>query len=299
MTIKIILNPFSNRWNAQKRWAIAEAALKELNVAYDLSISEHKDHLPELTRQAIADGYTTIIAAGGDGTIGAIVNAMAHAVPMDKIPTLGVIPLGTANDFAYAFGLPFDLAASVKVLKDGKTKPIDLGQANDIYFANNSALGLEPYVTVIQNKIMWIKGIARYLVAAVMAIMDRPRWDVEMEWDGGSYTGPTSLVYVGNGPRSGGIFYMGPHAKLDDGKLTIVYGYRANRRGMFALLPKTMNPDKGSYVETEGMFEFDTSWLKVKLLNPSPAHTDGELFSFAATEVEYKIHPGKLNLIIP
>lgn len=299
MAIKIILNPYSNRWNAQKRWAIAEAALRNRKIDFDLSISQHQGHIPELTRQALADGFTTIVAAGGDGTIGEIVNAMAHSQPLAEMPTLGVIPLGTANDFWYALDAPFDLAEAVDVLQKGKVREIDLGQANDIYFANNSALGLEPYVTVIQSKIGWIKGIARYLVAAVMAILDKPRWDAVMEWDGGSYTGPTSLVYVGNGPRSGGIFYMGPHAKVDDGKLTIVYGYRDSRRGMFALLPKTMNVDKGSYVETKGMTEFHTSWLTVKLKNPSPAHTDGELFSLAATEVNYRIHPGSLKVIAP
>ena len=176
---------------------------------------------------------------------------------------------------------------------------MDMGKANDIYFANNSALGLEPYVTVIQSKITWIKGIGRYLVSAVRAIMDRPTWNAHLEWDGGSFDGPISLIYAGNGPRSGGVFFMGPHADPFDGKLTIVFGYRATRRGMFALLPKTMKPDAGSYVESEGMREFPVSWLKVHLENPSPAHTDGEIFSTAITDLEYHILPGRLQMLLP
>ncbi len=295
----VILNPYSNRWNAQKRWVEAEAALQACGVEFELKVSQHPTHIAELTQQAVAEGYELIVAAGGDGTIGAVVNAMAHACQPGKMPALGVMPLGTANDFAYGLGLPFGLSDAAAVLAAGKLRAIDLGQANDLYFANNSALGLEPYVTVIQSKITWIKGILRYLVAAVMAIMDRPRWDAEMEWEGGSYKGPISLVYVGNGPRSGGVFYMGPHAKLDDGKLTMVYGYRANRRGMFALLPKTMKPAEGSYVESEGMYEIDTAWLRVKLADPSPAHTDGELFDLQARQVEYRLHAGALRVVAP
>ena len=92
---------------------------------------------------------------------------------------------------------------------------------------------------------------------------------------------------------------MGPHADVFDGKLTIVYGYRANRRGMFALLPKTMKPESGSYVESKGIHELPVSWLKVRLDNPSPAHTDGELFSTAISDLEYRIFPGRLPVLVP
>ena len=300
MTAKVILNPYSNRWNARKRWPEAEASLRSAGVDFDLAISDGPGHMAELTRQALRDGFSPLICAGGDGTIGEIVNAMSHASGIDApLTPLGILPMGTANDLAYALKIPFDLAEAARVIAAGKIRPMDLGKANDIYFANNSALGLEPYVSVIQAKITWIQGISRYLVAAVRGIMDRPRWDAHLEWEGGSYDGPISLVYIGNGPRSGGVFFMGPHASPFDGKLTIVYGFRSTRRGMFALLPKTMKPDAGSYVESEGMHEFPVSWLKVHLNNPSPAHTDGELFSTGITDVDYRIYPGLLRILLP
>ncbi len=300
MTAKVILNPYSNRWNAKKRWPAAEIALRAAGVDFDLAISERPGHISELTRQALQSGFSPIIAAGGDGTIGEVVNAMGHALAdQDALIPLGIIPLGTANDLAYALKIPFDLTEAARVIGAGKIRPMDMGKANDIYFANNSALGLEPYVSVIQNKITWIKGIGRYLVAAVLAIMDKPTWAAHLEWDGGKYDGPISLIYIGNGPRSGGVFFMGPHADPFDGKLTIVYGHRATRRGMFALLPKTMKTDQGSYVESEGMTEFPVSWLKVHLDNPSPAHTDGEIFSTGITDLEYRILPNRLQVLLP
>jgi diacylglycerol kinase (ATP) len=300
MTAKVILNPYSNRWNAQKRWGEAEAALHAAGVDFELAVSEKPGHITQLAKQAIMDGFSPLIAAGGDGTIGEIVNAMGHAAAGGApLPSLGIVPLGTANDLAYGLKIPFGLDEAARVIAAGKIGSVDLGQANDIFFANNSAVCIEPYVTVIQNRITWIKGILRYLVAAVLAIMDRPTWGAHLEWDGGRFDGPVSLVYIGNGPRSGGVFYMGPHADLYDGKLTIVTAYRATRRGMFALLPKAMKVDVGSYVESEGVREFNVSWLKVHLDNPSPAHTDGEIFSSGITDIEYRIFPGRLPILVP
>lgn len=300
MTAKVILNPYSNRWNSLKRRGEAEEALHAAKVDYELVVSEGPGHIGSLAIEALQAGYSPLIAAGGDGTVGEIVNALAHATS-DSAPLtpLGILPMGTANDLAFALKIPFDLGAAARVIAQGNVRSMDMGRANDTYFANNSALGLEPYVTVIQSKNTWIKGVTRYLVSAVQAIMDRPTWTARMEWDGGNYKGPISLVYVGNGPRSGGVFYMGPHADPFDGKLTIVYGYRPTRLGMFALLPKTMKPGAGSYVESEGMHEFPVTWLKVHLENPSPAHTDGELFHDFATEFEYRVYPGRLQILLP
>jgi diacylglycerol kinase (ATP) len=300
MTAKVILNPYSNRWNAQKRWPEAESALRAAGVDFELAVSEGPGHIARLAEQAVMDGFSTLLAAGGDGTVGEIVNALAHAAA-DGAPLvpIGIMPLGTANDLAYALKIPFNLDEAARVIAVGKIGRMDLGKVNDLYFANNSALGLEPYVTIIQSRIGWIRGMARYLIAAMRAILDKPAWSAHLEWDGGTFEGPISLVYIGNGPRSGGVFYMGPHADPFDGKLTIVFGYRATRRGMFALLPRAMKPGAGSYVESEGMREFTASWLKVHFDNPSPAHTDGEVFSTAITDLEYRIFPGRIQVYLP
>ncbi len=300
MTAKVILNPYSNRWNAQKRWSSAEAALRAAGVDFELVVSDGPGHIKELARQAVAEGFSPIIAAGGDGTIGETVNGMVQACGNDRpLPPLGILPLGTANDFAYALHIPLDLNSAATVIAAGKIQNADMGKVNDVYFANNSGICIEPYVTVIQQKIGWIKGIARYLVAAVFAILDKPTWNAHVEWDAGSFDGPISLIYIGNGPRSGGVFFMAPHAELFDGKFTVVLAYRSTRLGMFTMMPKIMRAAEGSYVESAGVQEFTTSWIKIHLVNPSPAHTDGELFSTAITDLEYNIFPGRLPILLP
>ncbi len=300
MTAKLILNPYANRWNAGKRQLLAEQALHNAGIEYEMVCTQRPGHMAELAEQAARQGFSPIIIAGGDGSLGEAINGLARTVSDgEPLPVLGILPMGTANDLAYALKIPFDLNQAARIIATGHVRPMDLGQANDLYFINNSALGLEPYISVIQARIGWIKGMARYLVAAILGILDRPAWYGRIEWDGGSFDGPLSLVYVGNGPRSGGVFYMAPHADPFDGKLTLVYGYRSSRRAMLALLPKTMKPMQGSYVESPGIREIHVSWLKIHLENPTPAHTDGEVFTNGIQDIEYRIQPGRIRILLP
>lgn len=300
MTAKVILNPYSNRWNSQKRWPQAEAALKAAGVDFELVVSERKGHLVELAEGAVRDGFSPIIAAGGDGSIGDVANGLARAAKSEDeaLGPLGIMPLGSANDLVYSLGLPVDLNAAAKVIAAGKTKAMDLGKVNDKYFVNNSGAGLEPYTTTKHERIHWIKGMARYLVAAVWAIMDKPEWRGKIVWDDDSYEGLLSLVSVGNGRRTGG-FFMTPHADPFDGKLTLAFGYRGTRLGLLTALPKAFNEGEGSYVELEGMYEVHATRISIHLDKPSPAHTDGELFPEWIKDFEYEIFPKRLNMILP
>jgi diacylglycerol kinase (ATP) len=300
MTAKVILNPYSNRWNSQKRWPAAESALKAVGVDFDLAISQKKGEIAGLAEQAVREKFSPIIVAGGDGSIGDAANGMMQATASmggSAVP-LGIMPMGSANDLVYTLGLPTDLKEAAKVIAAGKTRAMDLGRLNGHYFVNNSAACLEPYVTVKHEKIHWIKGAARYLVAAVQAIMDKPEWNGNVEWDGERFSGKLSLISVGNGRRTGG-FFMTPHASPFDGKLTLAFGYRGTRLGLFLALPSAFNEDKGNYVELEGMQEVDATRISFHLDKPSPAHTDGELLPTWIQDFEYEILPQSLNIIIP
>ncbi|MGB8984987.1 MAG: diacylglycerol kinase family protein [Anaerolineales bacterium] len=300
MTAKVILNPYSNRWNSEKRWPEAESALKTAGVDFDVVVSQRKGQIVELAEQAVRQKFSPIIVAGGDGSIGDAANGLMRAAGSGQgaLPPLGILPTGSANDLVYALGLPTDLAEAARVIAAGKTRAVDLGRLNDHYFVNNSAAGLEPYVTIKHEKIHWIKGMARYMVAAVQAILDKLEWQGTIQWDGGEYTGKFSLITVGNGRRTGG-FFMTPHADPFDGKLTLAYGYRSTRLGLFLALPRAFNEDKGSYVEMEGMREVQVTRVSIHLDKPSPAHTDGELLPEWIRDFEYEILPQRLNILMP
>ena len=301
MTARIILNPYSGRYTGRRRWPDAQAALAAAGFAYELARTERPGHARALARDAARAGYSPIVAAGGDGTVSEVVNGLADAAGQDARPLgpIGILPVGTANDIVDTLGIPRDLAAAAQVLAHGRTRLMDLGEVNGRLFVNNSAIGLEPFVTLIQQRIRRIQGPPRYLLAALRGIVARPRWNMRLEWDSGAYDGPVTLVAVGNGPRSGGLFYMAPHADPFDGRLTFVYGFRSSRLQLLRLLPRTLRPSAGSYVELDGISEVHATWLRVRIDPPAPAHADGEVFAPAIRALEYQILPARLHVLVP
>jgi diacylglycerol kinase family enzyme len=144
-----------------------------------------------------------------------------------------------------------------------------------------------------------VRGIVRYLLATLIGVMRNPHWTITLEWEDGEYQGPASLVTVGNNPLTGGLFYMTPHATPFDGLLTFTYGYLASRLQILAVLPKTMKPAAGSYVEHPAIREYNTTWLRIHADPSTPLHTDGEIQSESVTDLDYRIHPQYFPILFP
>lgn len=296
MTAMVILNPYSARWKAQKRKPELEAALKVAGIAYELVETQGPGDGVTQAEAAARQGYSPIVAAGGDGAIGEVVNGLYRARPEGTLGPLGLMPLGTANDLVHNLGLPLDLVEAARAIAGGKTRRIDLGKANEWLFDNNSAVGLEPVVSVYNIQMVWLRGVVRYLVAALRAIGDRPRWSMRLEWDGGGYEGPATLVSVGNCPVTGGLFRMAPAADPADGKLTFVYGYAPTRRRMLGLLPRTIS---GDFVNDPAIHQHHTTRLKIEMTPTSPFQVDGEVRSRSISQVTYEVLPARLDLFVP
>lgn len=298
MTAKVILNPYAGRWLARQRWAEAEAALKAAKLDYEFVETNGPGHGISLAAEAVRQGYDPIISAGGDGSISEVINGILQASEPGKTPAFGVIPLGTANDLIDNLLLPKDLMAAAQVIAAGNIKLMDICKVNERYFDNNAAIGLEPYITLIQQRIKRLKGTLRYVVAALLGIKDNPQWTMNLTWEGGEYQGPVTLVTVGNSPRTGGVFYMTPHANPFDGKLTFVHAFMPTRSAILRLLPRTMKPLEGNYVEHPAVHEISTTWLKVQSIQPTPAHADGEIFSTEMHELAYSVIPERLPILL-
>ena len=296
MTAKVILNPYSGRWKARGMRPEAEEALQGADVEYEMVESEAPGECLPLAEAAARQGFSPIIAAGGDGTIGEVVNGMRRARPDGVLGPLGILPLGTANDLVHNLGLPLDLEGAASAIAGGNTRRIDLGMANEWVFANNSAVGLEPVVTLHNIRMVRLQGVLRYLVAALRAIMDRPEWEMRLEWDDGEYQGPVSLVSVGNCPVTGGLFRMAPAADPTDGKLTFVYGHAPSRLKMLSLLPRTIS---GGYVNDPAMHQHHATRLRIEIPATTPIQVDGELRHEALSQVTYQALPAQLDILAP
>lgn len=299
MRAKIILNPYANRWQAGKQQPEAEAALNKAGVEFEIVVSEYPGHGIELAAQAFKDGFDPIIAAGGDSTYNEIINGMILAAGNDPINTrYGILPMGTANDLADNLGIPKNLEEAAEVIAKGYTRRIDVCQMNERYFLNNSGVGLETAISVQQTQMKRTKGIVRYLLATVITIMRNPQWHMQLTWDFGQHEGHTTLVSIGNNPRTGGIFYTVPNADPFDGKLSFVYGSIQKRLDILKVLPKTMKPAEGNYIEHPAVHEIHSTWLRIHTEPSTPIHTDGEVVEDAINDIEYHIHPGRVPMLL-
>lgn len=307
MPAKVILNPYAGRWTAAQRKSELEKVLYENGVDYELVLTERPNHGTELAAQAVREGFYPIIAAGGDGSISEVVNGMANLYlegESKELPPLGILPLGSANDLVVNLGLPTDLNAAAKLISIGKVRMLDLGSVSDRstqrqrIFDNNSAIGLEPSITLIQAKMKKLRGVLRYIIATLIGVAQNPQWKMHIEWDTGEYYGPITLVTVGIHPLTGGVFYVTPHADPYDGLLTFVYGYMPTRLQILRLLPRTMKPAKGNYVEHPDIHEINSKWLYIRSDTPTPLHADGEIQSEGIQEIDYKSLPALLPLMI-
>lgn len=296
MTIKVILNPYANRWGAQRRLSQVKRTLSEAGLVYDLHVTTQRKEATEVA-QAAAHHYSAVIAAGGDGTVNEVVNGLIAAASPDQ-PTVpfGVLPIGTGNDFNDMSGLPRQLAQCVAVISGGKTRQVDAGQVNEHYFDNNCAVAMEPMVTIENNKITRLSGNLRYIVALVRALLKLKAWHMQIEWDGGSYDGPTYLLSVCNSPRTGGLFYMSPPARMDDGLFDFIFLPEVPKTTVLALLPRLFS---GSHIHHPKVLHGRTRRIHLSSSPGTPIHADGEVITDAAATVTYTILPGKITLLVP
>ncbi|MEP6764602.1 MAG: diacylglycerol kinase family protein [Gemmatimonadaceae bacterium] len=149
----------------------------------------------KLVKDALDDEITTIVAAGGDGTVNAVASIL-----VDTPNTLGVVPLGTLNHFAKDLGIPDDIEGALAVLAIGNIARIDVGKVNDRYFVNNSGLGLYPEM-VFNREEQQRHGVSKWSAALVESVRAFKRYrmlKIEIEMDGTRLKRKTPAVFIGN-----------------------------------------------------------------------------------------------------
>jgi diacylglycerol kinase (ATP) len=293
--VKVILNPCGGNLPGQTKVARVEQALRQVGLPYHLEVTSQPGHGIELAQQAAFEGWPIIAAAGGDGTVNEVVNGLMQAADKAEAGIMGIIPLGTGNDLAEILCLPGDIISACQRLAAGKTRLIDVGQVNGHYFVNNSAVGLEPMVTLAHERLRQIKGKPRYILAALQTILAAKSWLMRLAWNNSLYDGPITLVSVGNSRRTGGSFYMTPQAELDDGLLDFIYAGRLSRWALLRLLPQTF---KGTHIHHPQVVYLKTTALSITSSPPTPIQADGEIIAENATEITYQVIPSKLRVIV-
>lgn len=227
--IKVIYNPKAGKkrqlFDLSKKPTIYD--LKKLFAKYqleaDFQSTRYAGQATKIANEAIKRGYEIIVAAGGDGTVSEVANALVN-----RNATLGILPLGTFMNIARMLGIPLDLEKAVMILKINRVRKIDVGEitemngekiTNTFYYLENAGFGLE--AEVYYWSLEAEAGHLSSLWDMANGIISYEPTKVSVEIDGRKIATEPTMVSISNGPYTGAAFYWSPTAKLNDHRLTV------------------------------------------------------------------------------
>lgn len=299
--IKLILNPIADGGQALRMVNDLRPIVAEHGGA-DWSETAYRTHAVELAKQAAIEGYDLVIALGGDGTIHEVINGLMQA-PGEKRPALGIVPIGSGNDFAYALGIPTDAGRAMRQALNGEASAVDLGLLVDEhgrkeYFGNTLGIGFDTIVNLRLHQLPLLRGVLMYFAAVIRTILlNHNPVKMQVEIDGEKLEQENLMVVICNGPREGGGFMLAPDAKLDDGVLNYTIVRKVSRAMMFRLLPEVMKGTHGKFPQVK------VGACKKFLITsdrPLYIHTDGEIFSGFGSNLKriaVEILPNALRIV--
>ncbi|NTW11915.1 MAG: diacylglycerol kinase family lipid kinase [Anaerolineales bacterium] len=297
--IKVILNPMADMGNA---WRAARdlRSITEQHGGIDWSGTVYPGHAIDLAKQA--EGYDMVIAMGGDGTVHEVMNGLMQ-IPEDRRPILGVVPVGSGNDFGHGIGASTSPAEALNRAINGESSTVDLGLMTDghgrrEYFDNTLGIGFGAMVTIRSHQLPLLRGFLMYLTSVIQTIiLDHNPISMQIEMDGKKMEESIIYLILCNGRREGGGFLIAPDAKIDDGLLDYAMITNVSRLKMFRILPEVMKGTHGRFKEvTLGKCKKFTLTAD----RPLYIHADGEIFSGPGTDirqVNFEILPGALKLV--
>ncbi|HEX5808879.1 MAG TPA: diacylglycerol kinase family protein [Anaerolineales bacterium] len=299
--IKIILNPMADMGNA---WRVARdlRSITEQHGGVDWSGTVYPGHAIDLAQQAGEQGYDLVIAMGGDGTIHEVVNGLMK-IPEEKRPVLGVVPVGSGNDFAHGINASKNPTEALTHAIAGNASTVDLCQMTDEhgrteYFDNTLGIGFGAMVTIRSHRIPLIRGFLMYLTSVIQTIaLDHNPIHMQIETDQEKWEQKVIYLVLCNGPREGGGFLIAPEAKIDDGILHYAMITDVSRAMMFRIVPEVM---KGTHGRFKQVRMGTCRRFALTANRPLYIHADGEILSGPGTDlrkVSFEILPNALKVV--
>jgi len=281
----IILNPAARSERA-RRW---REKVESITGGATVCATSCCGEAETIARRAAVEGFKTIVAAGGDGTINEVVNGIAG---MDA--ALGLLPMGTMNVFALELGIPAnDLDLCWKIIQRQKSRLIDMPRANTKHFVQLAGVGLDAQV-VKETSLAFKRsfGPLSYLVSAAQIAARKPPV-LEIE-SANAVTKTGSFVLVGNGRLYGGPFPFFKNAVIDDGLLDVVV---FKQLGYLEIIKYMQNVIFSSKIRLPEVEYFQTERFRVRSAEDVPVEIDGELIG--QCPVEFQIERRKLRVLVP
>jgi len=302
--IKVIVNPVSGKkggitTNAAGMGEV-RTVLEANNIQADIVETEYPEHATQLAEEAVSEGYDVVIACGGDGTISEVATAL-----IGKKTTLGILPVGSANNVARMMHVPFALEEAARLLRLGEIRSIDVGRCNGQYFLETAGVGLDAALFPILNQVD--KGeYIRLWEAARTLFRYRPH-RVTLVLDKKIVRARALVVLVANGPYWGYSVPLAPDAKVDDGEFDVVVFRNFSKTDFIRhLMAALLNRDgveepgsqhgRGRRTHHPKLQTYRARQVRVLARGrPLPVHADAQ--SRGYTPVSIEIVPGVLRVI--
>ncbi len=293
-----IVNPKSGNGNVAKTIPLIRQHFDEEDIPFEIYLTKKANDATAVAREMSAK-FPVLVAVGGDGTINEVVNGMGSS------SILGVLPMGSGNDFSKMLQLPRGVKDILQVIASQKIKLIDLGHITAInsrsekiekYFANSVGIGLDAKVAYEASKLPMLRGLAKYIVSAMKSIFSYSPSTAHVSFGLRESHGKHLLIAVGNGKSAGGGFYLTPDAILDDGLLDICLAKDISSLEALKIFPFVLKGKHGRFAKIE--FGRTTS-LSVKGEDDLPVHVDGEVIGLDQREILIDMKPRALSVIVP
>jgi YegS/Rv2252/BmrU family lipid kinase len=287
MKTVIIVNPVSGRGKALKLLPKVIEYCEAENIEFKISTTASSGDATRLARLARLDRFDRVIVLGGDGTINEAGQALAGS---DII--LGVLPAGSGNDLFKLLTKSGKLDEALDVAFRGNGHNIDIGLVNGRMFFNAVGIGFDAEVAAEATKSA-ISGVFIYLAAVFKVWRKFIPYQVDIELDQVKFSQNATLICVGNGRNTGGVFRLTPQASLDDGLFDTCIIQGVPKFKIFSYLPRAI---KGTHVRLEGVRIYRSRKVLVKSATPLPVHIDGEVVGEATEKLEITLEPRKLKV---
>lgn len=320
----IILNPRAGRGLAGQQQPTIEQAMQAAGLSFDLWQTSGPGSARHLAHAACQQGYQHIVAVGGDGSIsdvahGLLATGLATGQPAADLPTLGIIPIGTGNDFVRSLPgfVPNDIPGAIARLARGQTRCIDAGRITVLepsppaaeaplprFLINNLALGIEAPTAWYANQFTWARGFAAYLFGALLALLRHTPAPIHIRYQTGTQSTftewhewhePFLVVSVTNGTTQGGGFRLTPAAQLDDGLLDMCVVEPLRLDQSLRYLPRAL---KGTHGTMQQVRLAQVRTVEVAYSQPTLVIADGEVIGHDVRRLRVDVLPGALRLLV-
>jgi diacylglycerol kinase family enzyme len=287
--IIVLLNAHARGGQAHRMEATITAAFEQAGAPVIIRRARRK--LPQAVQEALHEGYTTIVAAGGDGTIRTVAAAVAR-----RGATLGVIPIGTFNHFAKALSIPRTIPEAVAVIVAGHRREVDYGTVNGRFFINSAAMGIHPLF--VRRRLAYERHIGKWLaipVALIQAFRRFGTWRVTLELPDGHHQLVTPFIFIGNNDYQVEQLGLPSRRFIDDGQLFIYSLECHTRRHLLWLFMRSL---LGGLHSEKYFHSFSAKHCRIVAKGPVHITLDGELVQLK-TPLDFKSHPGGLTVLAP